>query len=242
MASFHVHVTVSSALGAAYGGLLWWQLDWHWGTAALAGGFTGIGGVLPDLDSDSGIPVREMFGLAAVFVPLLLLRRLISLHLTEDQILVVLGALFIAIRYGVARIFKTVTVHRGMFHSVPAMFISGLATLLLYRHPESTSRLLVSAGVMIGFLSHLLLDELYAIDFRGLTPKLNQFAGSALKFRSKSAVATGTTYMMLLALGVAALVDLQREPTLQVAGRARRASATDRGLPPLSLPGKEAGR
>src|SRR5438874_5033340 len=73
MASFRGHLTFSATLGAAYGGLLAWQLGVDWGTAALAGGLTAVGGMMPDLDSDSGIPVREMFGLAAVVIPLMFL-------------------------------------------------------------------------------------------------------------------------------------------------------------------------
>ena len=59
MASFRGHLTFSASLGAVYGGWLYWQLGVDWGTSALAAGLTAVGGMLPDLDSDSGIPVRE---------------------------------------------------------------------------------------------------------------------------------------------------------------------------------------
>ena len=39
------------------------------------------GAALPDLDSDSGVPVRELFGVAAATVPFLLLQRLDALIL-----------------------------------------------------------------------------------------------------------------------------------------------------------------
>src|SRR5882724_4814987 len=128
MASFRGHLAFSASLGAVYGGLLGWQLGVDWATSALAAGLTCVGGMMPDLDSDSGIPVREMFSLAGVFVPLLVLRRLVQLDLQPEQILVVLGGLFIVIRYGASRVFKRITVHRGMFHSIPALLISGLVT------------------------------------------------------------------------------------------------------------------
>ena len=120
------------------------------------------------------------------------------------------GVIFVAVRYGMSRVFKRFTVHRGMFHSVPAMLIAGMLTFLAYHHPQVGPRLLLTAAVAIGFFSHLLLDELYAVDFRGLTPKLNQFAGSALKFRSKSRPATAITYVLLLLLG--GLVFLEMNP------------------------------
>ena len=210
MASFRGHLAFSASLGTALGGLAWWQLGYDPGTAALAAGLTAVGGMMPDLDSDSGVPVREMFNLAGVMIPLVLLRRIISMGLEMEEVLVVLGTMYVTIRYGVAYWFKKMTVHRGMFHSVPGMLIAGLLTFLAYKHPQLGPRILLALAVMIGFMSHLLLDELCAVDFRGLKPALNQFAGSALKFGSKSRWATGVTYAILL--GLSALVFLDVRP------------------------------
>ena len=93
------------------------------------------------------------------------------------------------------------TVHRGMFHSLPAMLVAGLLVYLTYRHPVFELRVYLAVGVMVGFLSHLVLDELCAVDFRGLRPKLNQFAGSAVKFKSDSSIANLVCYGMLFGLG-----------------------------------------
>src|SRR5262249_49472400 len=91
--------------------------------------------------------------------------------------------------------------------SIPAMFIAGAMTFLAYHHPEIRTRVFLALAVMIGFLSHLVLDELYAVDFRGLKPQLNQFAGSAVKFISPSRWATILTYAILLVLGGLVYVD-----------------------------------
>src|SRR5438132_1108943 len=61
-----------------------------------------------------------------------------------------------------------------------------------------------AGGVMIGFLSHLVLDELYSVDFMGARIKLNKFAGSAVKFWSPSWPATAVCYALLGALGMLA--------------------------------------
>jgi membrane-bound metal-dependent hydrolase YbcI (DUF457 family) len=208
MASFRGHLAFSASLGAAYGALSYWQLGLDWGTAALCAGITAVGGMLPDLDSDSGVPVREMFGLAGVFIPLILLRRFVQTGWDVERILVLLGVTFVRIRYGLAFVFKRLTVHRGMFHSIPGMLIAGIATFLMYKTDSLRPRLFISAGVTIGFFSHLLLDEICAVDFRGLKPKLNQFAGSALKFGSKSYWATGLTYLTLLVLCGLVVLDV----------------------------------
>src|ERR1022692_4881281 len=133
MANFQGHITTSAVLGVAVGAFGAWYFNYGWGTVFLATGLTTIGGMLPDLDSDSGIPVRELFGLAGVIVPLLLVHRLQRLDLTSEQLLVVLGAIYLGVRYGVAEIFRRITVHRGMYHSLPAMLIAGLAVFLMHR-------------------------------------------------------------------------------------------------------------
>ncbi len=87
-----------------------------------------------------------------------------------------------------------------MFHSLPGMLIAGLGVFLLYHHPNVYARVYLAGGTMIGFLSHLVLDELFAVDFMGLRPRLNKYAGSALKLWSPSWPATVLTYLVLLAL------------------------------------------
>jgi membrane-bound metal-dependent hydrolase YbcI (DUF457 family) len=201
MASYRGHLMFSSALGAAYGGVAVWQWHLDWGPAFLAAGLTTLGGLLPDLDSDSGVPVRELFGVAAAVVPILLYHRLVAWGLSVEQTLVVLAGVYVLIRYGVSALFKRFTVHRGMFHSIPALLISGLGTYLLYHNPDAALRCYVAGGVMLGFLSHLVLDEIYSVDFMGAKLRLKKTAGSALKFASPSLRATAATYLVLLALG-----------------------------------------
>ena len=56
---------------------------------------------------------------------------------SPEQLLVILAGTYLFIRYGVAETFRRISVHRGMFHSVPAMLIAGLAVFLMYR-PDRT--------------------------------------------------------------------------------------------------------
>lgn len=198
MAGFRTHITVSGALGIAYGGFAVQPLGFGPEVGIVAAAITGVGGMLPDLDSDSGIPVREMFGLMSVVVPLTLVFPLHRAGVSLEGILAVLLFGYAFIRYAVANTFRKFTVHRGMYHSIPAMLISGLCVYLVYpERPESGIRPLLSVGVMLGFLSHLILDEVYSVDWRGLRPKLKSSAGSAIKFVSPSLPATATCYLIL---------------------------------------------
>jgi hypothetical protein len=209
MASYRGHLMFASLLGAGYGaaGALW--LNYDWGRSCLAAGLTTIGGLLPDLDSDSGVPVRELFGLTAACAPLVAHDSLRQSGFTPEQTLVLMGAMYLLIRFGLSQIFKSWTVHRGMFHSVPALLISGLVVYLAYRGRPQEVRLYLAGAIMLGFLSHLVLDELCSVDFMGLRLRLNRYAGSALKLASSSALATLLTYAVLGGLGYLAWLDWQ---------------------------------
>lgn len=197
MAGFRMHITVSGALGFVYGGLAVEPGGFATEPAVLAAALTTVGGMLPDLDSDSGVPVREMFGLAAVVVPLTAVPRLVYMGVSHEGILATLLFGYVIIRYGVSRMFKHFTVHRGMYHSLPGMLIAGLVVYLEYHSPDRAVRVLLAIGVMLGFLSHLVLDEIYSVDIQGLKLKLKSSAGSAVKFVSPSVPATATCYAIL---------------------------------------------
>ena len=207
MAGFRTHITVSTLCGVVYGGAAVNPLAFTPEAALLAAGLTGIGGMLPDLDSDSGVPVREMSGVAAAIVPLLLMPRLLMHGMSQEGVLATLAAMYLIIRYGGSWVLRRVSVHRGMYHSIPAMLISGLIVYLEYHSPDQRVRLLLAGGVMIGFLSHLVLDEIYSVDFNGVRVRLNKSAGSALKFISPSWVGTSVCYGLLGGLGFLAYLE-----------------------------------
>jgi membrane-bound metal-dependent hydrolase YbcI (DUF457 family) len=207
MAGFKMHVTVSSLCGIAYGAAAYKVLGHPPETAVLAAGITAVGGMLPDLDSDSGRPIREMFGVAAAVVPLLLYNRLLQAGLTHEGVLAALVGLYVLVRYGLSYVLKAVSVHRGMFHSIPAMLIAGLIIYLEYHSPNLSTRYTLALGVMIGFMSHLVLDEIYSVDFNGIRVTLKSSAGSALKFFSPSFAGTAVCYLLLGGLIFLAYVE-----------------------------------
>ena len=207
MAAFKQHVTFSSLLGVGYAGALA-ATGVEWVHSVLAGGLCGIAGMLPDLDSPSGRPVRELFGITAIAVPLLLTYRLRRSGIEPEQLVLFAAALYLLIRFGLSWVFKHLTVHRGMFHSIPAMLIAGEAVYLAHDCPEPYGRVTLAGGIMLGFLSHLVLDEIYAVDMNGATLRFNKAAGSALKFFSKSWAATTGTWLVLAALTYLVGVDM----------------------------------
>ena len=208
MANFKTHISFSSMLGIGYGVGAFFIWDVELSHCVVAAGLCSLAGMLPDLDSDNGIPVRETLCLLAAVVPALMIQRFIALGLNQEQIVLASAGLYITIRFGVGKIFRRYTVHRGMWHSIPAAGIAGLAAFMLCMCPDFGVRLFKAWAVVIGFLSHLVLDEIYAVDLNNRRlPRLKRSFGTALKFFGKSPWGNLTTYAKLAALVFIAMSD-----------------------------------
>lgn len=194
MAGFKTHITTSSLLGVGYTGAgLYLGLPIE--SSLIAGGLCGIGGMLPDIDSDSGIPFRESMGFTAAIVPILMLDRFRELGLNHSQMVLVCGAMYLFVRFGIARLLARYTVHRGMFHSLPAALIfTGVAFLLAGDSTNLQLRYFTASGVFLGVMSHLLLDELYAVEWQGGRWRFKKSFGTAMKLWGKSGWANVSTY------------------------------------------------
>jgi len=109
---------------------------------------------------------------------LLVFKNSYTLHL----LLPIAAGTYLFIRYGMFALFNQLTVHRGVFHSVlAALFFLLLMTCISYHflHWNIFHAWLNGIFIALGFIVHLLLDELYSTDLANLRMK-NSF-GTALK-------------------------------------------------------------
>ena len=214
MPAFAQHLQVSSVLGAGYAAV-WIHAGVGWSHGALAGALCAVSGMLPDLDSDSGKPTREVFGITAALGALLSLHRLRREGVEADAALLLAGAAYFVIRFGGAWLLKRLTVHRGMFHSLPA---AGIAAGLAALAPDGSGPggpWLLAGGVFLGYLSHLVLDDLFSPGVRGAAGR-HSAAGPALKLISRSASATLLTWSLLGVLAYLIGVDRGYVPPLHL--------------------------
>ncbi len=206
VADFKSHITGSTIIGIGYG---------YWGVAyqsmtiesgILAGGLCAVSGMLPDLDSDSGIPLRETSMFAAAVVPILMIDRFRDLGLSQEAMALAAMLIYIAIRFILVEFFKRYTVHRGMWHSIPAAASVGLLAYLVMPCPSESVRIYKSFAVVLGFLVHLVMDEIWSIDVRhGF--RLKKSFGTALKFYGGSTLANVSVYAKLILLAYLAFGD-----------------------------------
>jgi hypothetical protein len=182
MAGFRMHVGTSTLLGCGYAGVLSLGYGVAPETAIVSGAMCGFAGMLPDLDSDYGVPLRETMAFAAATIPMMLVARFQSLNLSHDAMALAAVGMYLLVRFGLTKLIRKYTVHRGMFHSVPTMLIfTGLAFLITGASPIEV-RCYKAGGVLGGFMSHLILDEIYAVEFKGGRWRLKKSFGTAIKF------------------------------------------------------------
>lgn len=207
MADFRTHILTSSAIGVVYGasGYLHWHLEPA--TCILSGALCGLAGMLPDVDSDSGHAQREVMTFTAALMPMLMLHRFAEFSLTHEQMALAAGCVYVIVRFGCGELLRKYTVHRGMFHSLPAAAIAGVITSMVCSCPEILPRFYKVGAVVLGYLIHLILDELWAIEFyRGRFRLKNSF-GTAFKMFSKRWFPNFFTYGLLIGIGMLAYND-----------------------------------
>lgn len=200
MADFRTHVTCSGVLGGAYAvaGL---AIGMPMSTSLVSGALCALGGMLPDIDSESGIPRRESLGFLAAVAPMLLLDRFREWGLGHDDIVFATVAIYLGVRYIGAELLTKFTVHRGMFHSIPALFIFAGVAFLMCGTNNVQLRYFKAFAVFLGALSHLLLDEMWSVELGLMGPRLKKSFGSALKLFSDDPWANFSTYIKLALVG-----------------------------------------
>ncbi|MEB4591472.1 metal-dependent hydrolase [Candidatus Thiothrix sp. Deng01] len=181
MANFSTHITVAAA-GAGLLSVLFLQVGLAGPREAMLLALLGtIGGILPDIDLEHAYPSRIMFSLFGIIAAFLL----VFARKSELSIVELWGmglVAFAVIRFPVWMIFNQYTVHRGSIHSLVAALLFMFLTAAFAYHVMGEKPFmawLFGLFVFLGFVLHLLLDELYSVDF--MNSKIKKSFGTALK-------------------------------------------------------------
>jgi len=180
MAGFKTHLTVSTLAGIGYGAVAYWLVHAPAETCIFAAGLCSVSGMLPDIDSDPGRPLKESLCFAAAVVSTMLVDRFQQLSVSMETIVLASAAVYLLIRFGASALLQRFTAHRGMFHSLPAAVLFGEAAFLLMSGDVSL-RWYKAGAVTLGYLSHLILDEMYSVQYVRGRMALKRSFGTALK-------------------------------------------------------------
>lgn len=140
-----------------------------------------LGSVLPDIDLKESRASRAFFsGLAFFFAFCAMIMNAAQYSIAELWILI--SAIFLLIRYGLEAAFHRFSYHRGIWHSIAAALFFWFATAIIFntilgKHPGIAW--LAGGFMFVGYITHLVLDEIYSVDLMDRRLKLS--FGSALK-------------------------------------------------------------
>lgn len=197
MADFNTHIVGAAAVSGT-GTTVLMMAD-TFPSQALAGFFIlgVIGGILPDIDSESSIPIRWAFNGLGIITGFFLVLYF-GAHYSLVELVLLWGASFVFIRYAVFSLFTQLTVHRGLIHSIPAALFFSLGTVVLAVRVFEVGVLtawLCGTFVCLGFLTHLTLDELYSVDLKGV--RIKRSFGTALSLGSfRTPLKTALLYLL----------------------------------------------
>jgi hypothetical protein len=180
MANFRVHLVGGAIVSGFVSSALAYTDLYSLEQAVVLWAAGTVGGLLPDIDSDSSAALSWIFSLLGFIASLFVLQAF------SEQSLVVIWTMmvcmFLAVRLGLKHLFMRLTRHRGAYHSCLAGCFTGLsAAYISWRFLGHSDAFAWGLGglVSIGFITHLLLDECYSVDITGA--RIKRSFGSALK-------------------------------------------------------------
>ncbi|MCK5697918.1 MAG: metal-dependent hydrolase [Gammaproteobacteria bacterium] len=199
MANFKTHVNGGIVIGTAFVGIgiFFFDLNMVQSFAIFTMGV--LGGILPDLDSNSGKPLPIISGLVSVLIPLLLLGKVGTINSISPEFLISYFIIFyVILNYVVCGVIKKFTVHRGIMHSIPFSFLVAEFAYILFISSGKNMATIAAFAIFFGCIIHLVLDELNSIKFKfGFIPTLSRSSGTAFKLYTKGFL---TNFFILCAI------------------------------------------
>jgi hypothetical protein len=183
MANFNTHLMGGAVISGFGASALAYTTLYNLNQAAVLWVAGTLAGLLPDIDADSSAPLSWIFSLLGFVASLFVLQMLVG-----QSLLVIWGAMlcvFLAVRYGVMTLFTRMTRHRGAYHSCLAGVFTALTVAWMsWRYVGLSADFSWGLGGMtlLGFLTHLVLDECYSVNISGV--RIKKSFGTALKLFS----------------------------------------------------------
>ena len=204
MANFNTHFTVAASASAVVSGVLL-SMEVVTPEQGVVAFFLGtLGGLLPDVDSAHSTSIKVGFNVLSLLLTIMMIFVKSSTY-SIVEMFIMATVVFLAIRYGFLELFRKISKHRGMFHSVPVAFIWGIVVAILMHFFFGLNSLVSWVyGFMVtfGYLVHLTLDETYSVDLGNR--RVKKSLGTALKFykfkTNSDKIHTAIIYALLVGL------------------------------------------
>ena len=182
MANFATHIGVGTVVSGAMATLTL-AADVISPESLVAVTMAGVlGSVLPDIDLKDSRASRAFFSGLAVFISFCVLFVNAQAYSIAELWLLWLGS-FVLVRYGAEAAFHRFSYHRGIWHSLLAALFFWFLTAVVFKHVLGRHEgvaWLAGGFMFVGYITHLLLDELFSVDL--MDKRLKASFGSAMKF------------------------------------------------------------
>lgn len=194
--------------GAVCGAVAYYDLHTSLADATAFGVIACVGSLLPDIDSPHSKPNDMAFGLASVVTPIFVIQGMG--YLSPSKMILTALTVYALVKYGLRSAMSQFSVHRGMFHSIPAAVIWGALVYWAFRLSPPLIKNAAASSALFGFVVHLFIDEMFSfVNFEGVRVTPKQSFGTALKFASSSLLATTASYVIAGMLMYACLRDMR---------------------------------
>ena len=140
-----------------------------------------LGSILPDIDLEESRPAKAMFSGLAIFFSFAVLFGLDRKYSIAEMLILWLGTLLL-VRFGAKEVFFRFSYHRGVWHSLLALVFCAFVTAVIFSRllgRDDGIAWLGAAFMGVGYLTHLILDEIYAVDV--MDTRVKASFGTALK-------------------------------------------------------------
>lgn len=187
MANFNTHFIVGAASSAVLSGTFLSMELLDPNQAILAFTLGTFGSLMPDVDSNHSKSISIGFTVISFLITTLAVFIKNSTY-SLVEMLILAAMVFSLVRFGLIDIFRKISKHRGMFHSVPVALIWGVLTAILmhlFFDLDALISWIYAIMMSFGYIVHLILDEIYSVDLGN--KRIKKSFGTALKlFRVKT--------------------------------------------------------
>lgn len=202
MANFPQHLGYGLTVSAIAAGAGYFQFGLtpaQTGAAFLLGAMSSLA---PDLDHPEGVPGQILAEILTALAPIAFILYLpleYKNRLALEHWIIFFVITLLTVKHLYFFLITRLTVHRGIFHSIPAAIVCGEIVFLLFPHLPFSNRWVMAAISTVGYLTHLILDEIYSVQWDKLEVKKS--LGTALDIGNFRNLSTWLIYILVVTLG-----------------------------------------
>ncbi len=173
-----------------------------------------VASMFPDIDLKTSKPFQFLKLIMYFSIPLFFIYKasinqiyfLSHFHASFETLSISIILISLVLNYMFLTLLSSLMIHRGIIHSIPFAFVTSIIVYeLALTLPYHVNSLYLSLSWLIGFLTHLTLDEMYSVDLMNI--KMKKSFGTALSLL-KCKNLSGTLLMYLfLAFYVSTIKD-----------------------------------